>query len=85
MQINPKPNTVFQNADSSPNDAALMKATKTRVLQKRAAGVVISKSNKPSRGFFHPPISEQISSKSAPIIKRLQGTRGAAALHQTNS
>lgn len=50
-----------------------------------AAGAVISKSNKQSRGFFHPPISAQISSKSAPIIKRLEGTREEASADQSNS
>lgn len=45
-----------------------------------AAGQGISKSNKQGKGFFHPPISQQISSKSAPIIRRLQGTmRGRVA------
>lgn len=50
-----------------------------------AAGAVISKSNKQSRGFFHPPISEHISSKSAPIIKRLEGTREEASVDRSNS
>lgn len=72
------PNTVSHIADSCKNRrVVLIKCMKTLLVSPQsAAGAVISKSNKRSRGFLHPPIWEQISSKSAPIIKRLQGRRG---------
>lgn len=70
VQIEIRPNAAFHNTNSS-KLLCLRNTPQDSGHSESAAVAVISKSNKRRRGFFHPPISEQISSKSAPIIKRL--------------